>query len=286
MNYLLHVITIAAFYTMLAQSLTFFSGNTRLLSLVHAGFYGLGAYAWAIASKGGVPLIFVPFLIFAVIAVASLLTSLVAFRTKNDYFVIITLSLQMLIFNILNNLSSITNGPLGISSIPNYGGLSSQPGMAVVAVFSAGIVYFGLWRLSRSAWGKNLRAIRDDDVMMMSLGKPVARIKTITFVISAMIAGCVGALFAQYVTFIDPTSFTISESIIILAIVIVGGLGNIHGAFVAALVLTSLPEIIRFIGIPGVAEGNARQIIYGAALVMIMLLRGRRSRFSGKPTAN
>jgi branched-chain amino acid transport system permease protein len=181
----------------------------------------------------------------------------------------------MLIFDILNNLSSITNGPLGLRNIPRFSFLSSLAGAAIFAVLSACTVYLVLLQLSRSAWGTNLRAIRDDDVMMMTLGKRVARIKTVTFSISALIAGYVGILFAQYVTFIDPTSFTLSESIIVLSMVIVGGLGSIHGTFWAAVVLVGLPEAIRFVGLPGIAEGNARQIIYGVALVVIILVRDR-----------
>ena len=137
MDYLLSVVIVAAFYAMLAQSLNFFSGNTGLLSLVHAGFYGLGAYGWAIATANGVPVVYAPLIALSFVAAASALVSLVAFRTKDDYFVIITLSVQMLIFDILNNFSSFTNGPLGVSNIKQAVFLSSLPAMAAFAVASA-----------------------------------------------------------------------------------------------------------------------------------------------------
>ncbi|MBV8977330.1 MAG: branched-chain amino acid ABC transporter permease [Alphaproteobacteria bacterium] len=273
MDYFLHIAIVASLYAMLAMSLNFFSGNTGLLSLTHAGFYGLGAYGWALAAANGLSFALAPIIALAAVSLSALVVSLVAFRTRDDYFVIITLSVQMLIFDILNNFSVITNGPLGIRAIPQVPLISSAGGMAIFAVSSALVIYVALWRLNRSSWGANLRGIRDDELMMIALGKPVPRIKTITFLIGAAIAGYVGMLFAQYVTFIDPTSFTISESIVVLAMIVVGGLGSVHGALLAAVALVMLPEALRFFGIPGVAEGNARQMLYGAALVVIMLLR-------------
>ena len=274
MDYVMHIMIISAIYAMLSQSLNFFSGNTGLLSLVHAGFYGIGAYSWAILSKHGIPLHLAVVVTLTIVASASLLVSFAIFRTRDDYFVIITLSIQIFIFDLFNNFSSVTNGPLGIRDIPQFPLMSSLPGAAAVAVFSAFIVYLVLWRLSCSAWGQNLRAIRDDEIMMASLGKPVVRIKIITFTIGAVVAGYAGIIFAQYVKFIDPTSFTVSESIVVLCMVVVGGLGNVHGAFWGAVLLIVLPEAIRFAGLPGIADGNARQIIYGTALVMIILLQG------------
>lgn len=274
MDYVFYVITIIAFYAMLAQSLNFFSGTTGLVSLTHAGLFGLGAYGWAVFAKAGVPFALAAFGALGVVILSALLISVVAFRTRGDYFVIITLSIQAIIVLLLVNFSSVTNGPLGISGIPKLDFVTSRFWAMIGAVFSAFLVYLILWRIDRSSWGKNLRAIRDDETMLTSLGKNVNRIKTVTFLLSALIAAIVGVEYAQYLTFIAPTSFDLSESIIILAIVVAGGFGSIHGSLLAAILLIGAPEALRFVGIAEVSAGNVRQILYGIVLILVVFARG------------
>ncbi|MBT8419469.1 MAG: branched-chain amino acid ABC transporter permease, partial [Gammaproteobacteria bacterium] len=201
----------------------------------------------------------------------ALLVSFIALRTYEDYFVIVTLGIQIIAFSIMNNWIELTNGPLGITNIPDVGWLPNQFFFMSFAVLVAGSLYFLLWRLSHSAWVLNLRGIRDDEVLMQSMGKPVRKIKIVTFTLSAMTASAAGVLYAHYTSYIDPTSFTIHESIYILAIIIIGGLGNLHGAFFAAVFMVLLPEILRFIGLPDAMGANIRQMIYGALLVCVIL---------------
>jgi len=128
-------------------------------------------------------------------------------------------------------------------------------------------------QLARSPFGRVLRAIRDDEVFTKSLGKAIYRYKISTFAVSGSMAALAGGLYAYYMTFIDPTSFTIMESILILSMVIIGGAGSRWGPLVGATVLVILPEGLRFLGLPDSVAGNLRQVIYGVLLIVIVIFR-------------
>jgi branched-chain amino acid transport system permease protein len=118
-----------------------------------------------------------------------------------------------------------------------------------------------------------MKMLREDEMMAQSFGKSVSATKTTVFVICCGIAGLAGALYAFYSSYIDPTSFTVMESVFIISIVIIGGAGSLWGPVVGAVVLVTLPELLRFVGMPSSVAANMRQIIYGAALVACMMWR-------------
>ncbi len=122
----------------------------------------------------------------------------------------------------------------------------------------------------RSALGRVLVAISEDEIFCQSLGKNVGLVKLQSFVLGAMLAAVPGALYAHYVSFIDPTSFTIHESIFILSIIIVGGMGNLWGSLAAAAFMILVPEALRFVGLPGGIAANVRQMLYGALLMLVI----------------
>lgn len=128
-------------------------------------------------------------------------------------------------------------------------------------------------QLVNSPFGRVLKAIREDEVFAQSLGKNVTRYKLSAFLIGGALAGVAGVLYAHYVSFIDPTSFTVGESIFMLTIVIVGGTGSITGSVVGAALLVIIPEALRFLGVPSTIAANLRQILYGALLVVCMMFR-------------
>ena len=277
MDYIYHLITFITFYTILASSLNLFSGYTGLLSLAHAGFYGIGAYTSALLSThyGISPFIniFIAMLFSGVVAFA---ISFIALRTYEDYFVVVTLGIQIIIFSLMNNLTEVTNGPLGVVGIESFPFLSSNLGFMLFSIFIALVVYALLHNFSKSHYALNLKGIKEDEVYMQSLGKDVKRLKIEVFVISASIASVAGVLYAHYISYIDPTSFTVDESIFILSIVIIGGLGNLRGAFLASAFMVLLPELLRFVGLPDSVGANMRQIIYGLILVGVIFWQERK----------
>lgn len=276
MDYILHLLILICFYTLLSQSLNLSAGFTGLISLAHAGFYGIGAYTTAILTTqfGFSFWLSIPLAMFISGAIA-FVVSLIALRTVEDYFIICTLGIQVILFSIMNNWMGLTRGPLGIPGIPSIHflgiDLDSKISFLSLSLFFVGIVWFVLRNISKSGFGMTLKAISEDEIYTQSIGKNVYLSKIVSFTLSAMFAAIPGTLYAHYISYIDPTSFTVNESIFVLSIVIIGGLGNLAGSFLAAAFLVLLPEALRFIGMPDSIAANMRQIIYGLILVIVMM---------------
>ncbi len=278
MEYLLHILILFGIYVILAESLNLIVGYTGLLSIAHAAFYGVGAYVAALmALKLGSP--FVINIICAVI-ISSLLGGLVgipSLRIKDHYFVIATFAFQVIAFSILNNWVSFTGGPMGLPGIPQpaiFGWVISShiEFLLLVGIFAA-LVFWLCHRIISSPFGRVLMAIREDEVFALAAGKNVAVYKVAVFAIGSGMAAIAGALYAHYISFIDPTSFTVMESIFMISIIIIGGAGSLWGPVIGAIVLVTLPELLRFIGLPGSMAANIRQILYGGLLVAFMMWR-------------
>lgn len=261
---------------MLAQSLNLAAGQTGLVSLAHAGFYGIGAYTTALLTVH-MGLSFWLNLLIAILinGLIALLISLIALRTVEDYFIISTLGIQMIIFSLMNNWIDLTRGASGISGVSpiQVFGLivDDKKSFLLLSVFFMVSVWCLLRNLSVAGFGKTLMAVSEDEIYAQSIGKNVYLSKTVAFTLSAMIATVPGTLYAHYSSYINPTSFSLNESIFILSIVIIGGMGSLTGSFLAATFMVLLPELLSFIGMPSSIAANMRQIIYGFTLVVIMM---------------
>ena len=135
------------------------------------------------------------------------------------------------------------------------------------------LVTVALYMLMRSPFGRTLNAIRADEQAVQSLGRNTAAFKSWAFFISAAVAGLAGVIYAAYVSYIDPTSFTLDESIFIISALFIGGIGNIKGPILGALFVVLLPELLRFVGLPDSVAAPLRQVIYGLALILVMYFR-------------
>jgi len=275
MEYILHIAILTLFYVMLSQSLTLTAGYSGLISLAHAGFYGIGAYTSAILSVNyGLPFHLTLPIAMLISGLSAVFISTIALRTVDDYFIIITLGIQVVAFSIMNNWMDLTNGPLGIPGIPAISifgfEFSSKISYLLLTLTLTAIVYLVLRNITKSPFGRILIALSEDEIFTKSLGKKVYQAKIASFTIGGMFAAIPGVLYAHYISYIDPSSFTIDDSIFILSIVIIGGMRNLWGSAIAAAVLVILPEALRFIGMPSNIAANMRQIIYGLALVIMM----------------
>lgn len=278
MEYLLHIFILMGIYIILSLSLNLLAGYTGLISISHAAFYGIGAYTTALLALK----LNSPFLVNLICAIVisglfGLLVGLPSLRIRDDYFVIATFAFQIITFSILNNWVSFTGGPMGLPGIPQPAILglkiTTTLGFLILAAIFAIVTVLTSYRIVKSPIGRILKAIREDEVFAQSLGKNISSYKVQVFMISAGMSGVAGALYAYYISFIDPTSFTVMESIFILSIVIIGGAGSIWGSIVGAIFMVALPEALRFIGLPNSIAANLRQIIYGGLLVACMLWR-------------
>lgn len=281
MEYVIHLIILINIYVILTTATNLLVGLTNLLSLAQAAFYGIGAYLTVLALMYfKLPLI--PALIFAMLGtgVLSLIIAYPSIRLKEDYFILATLGFQLIVYTILYNWISVTKGPFGIPGIPSpvllgdfaINGLYSY---LILSSILVAMVIFVFYRLINSPFGRNLRGIRDDELSMKALGKNVIKLKIFVFVISSAFIAISGFLFSTYVSYIDPTSFTMDESIFILSALVLGGLGNIKGPILGAIFVILLPEALRFVGLPDSIAANLRQIIYGLALILLMMFRSK-----------
>ncbi len=278
MNYIIHLLIMIGIYLILSYSLNLIIGYGGLLSLCHAAFYGMGAYVYVLFSmKFGLP--FIPSLIASLFftGLFAFLLSFPALKFRKDYFVVATLGVQMIFFSILYNWVDVTRGPYGIPGIPVpeiFGYKVNELWKYLILVSIINIVFIGiLFLIYNSPFGLTLKALREDEVAAKSLGKyPFSYFKK-AFTISGGIAAISGAIYACYVTYIDPTSFTIDESIFQVALLLFGGSGNKKGPFVGTVFMILLPEGLRFLGMPDTIAANMRQIIYGLTLIILMLFR-------------
>ncbi|MGB7062364.1 MAG: branched-chain amino acid ABC transporter permease [Candidatus Zixiibacteriota bacterium] len=280
MEYVLHILILIGIYVILSVSLNLIAGYTGLLSIAHAAFYGVGAYVAALMALN----LHSPFLINIICAVilSGLLGALVgipSLRIRDDYFMIATFAFQVIVFSVLNNWVSFTGGPMGLPGIPQptiFGlKISSHVGFLVLVAIFCALTLWVTRRIVQSPFGRVLKAIREDEVFAQAAGKNVAAYKIIVFVIGAGMAAVAGSMYAYYISFIDPTSFTVMESIFIISLVIIGGAGSLWGPVLGAFVLVLLPELLRFVGMPSSLAANVRQILYGGLLVAFMMWRPR-----------
>lgn len=278
MEYLIHLAVLFSIFAILAVSLQLLVGYTGLLSVAHAAFYGIGAYVVALMLAHTGMGFFVALLLgMLASACAALLIGLVLSKFRDDYYALGSLGFTVIVFSIFLNWQEVTRGPLGIPGIdrPELFGFtfSENAAFLVLALVLFGLVYALGQFITQSSFGRVLQAIREDEEALSVFGYRTSWFKLAIFVMSAGMAAVAGGLFASYITFIDPSSFNVLESIFMLSLVILGGLGSLRGAVLGALVLVLLPEAFRFVGFSPDVAAQMRQVIYGLLLVLLMLYR-------------
>ena len=279
MEYLIHLAILSAIYAILGVSLNLVVGYTGLLSVTHAAFYGIGAYATALllTQSGGMG--FPPSIALGIILtlIISFLIGLVLSKFKGDYYALGSLGFNTIAFAVFLNWHNLTRGPLGIPGIsrPELFGIdfSNNLNFLMLVLVFLGLVYFASRFIVASSFGRVLKAIREDEEAIQVFGYNTLYFKLTVFVIGAGMAAIAGSFFASYITFIDPSSFTLTESVFILATIILGGLANLRGSILGALFLILLPEILRFVGFPADIAAQMRQVVYGVILILLMLYR-------------
>lgn len=270
-NYYVDILSLAVLYALLAIGLNITVGYAGLLDLGYAAFYGVGAYTYAILSTSfGISFwLGLPFGA-ALAAFFGLILGLITLRLRGDYLAIITLGFVQIVYLCLNNWDAVTQGPNGIMQIgrPTIGSFVFRTPLHFYYLILVFVVFTALavHRLMQSQIGRAWIAIREDEVAADAMGIDTTRIKTLAFVAGAGIAGVAGVLFAARYSFISPESFTFLESVRILSMVVLGGMGSLPGAILGAVLLTILPEMLR-------GFANYRMLIFGIALVVMMVFR-------------
>lgn len=278
MEYIFHLAILFSLFAIFAIALDLVAGYTGLISVCHAAFYGIGAYTTALLVQGiGLNFFFALLVGMLLTGVVALILGLVFSKFKGDYYVLGTLGFTYIAYTIFINWQSVTNGPLGVPGIPRpeiFGfSFSNSLSFLILSLLTlAGIYAFARFVVS-SSFGRALRAIREDEEAIAVFGYRTSAFKLLIFIISAMIAALGGGLLASYLTYIDPGTFGITESIFVLSIVILGGLGSLRGPVLGAFILVLLPEALRFVGFSPDIAAQMRVLIYGLLLVIMMRYR-------------
>ena len=273
-HYQINVMTTALIYVMLGLGLNIEVGLAGLLDLGYVAFYAVGAYSYALLNYhfglGFWTLLPVGAILAAFFGIA---IGFPVLRLRGDYLAIVTLAFAEILRLVLENWNAFSFGPSGISNIPRPGflGMALTPEQSAVYMYFilialCGLTIFVIYRLQHSRVGRAWVALREDELACQAMGIDKTKAKLAAFALGAMWAGAAGVLFAAKTTFINPASFTFMESAMILAIVVLGGMGSIVGIIIAALAIILLPEYLRVFS-------DYRMILFGGALILMMIFR-------------
>jgi branched-chain amino acid transport system permease protein len=302
-NAWVRIIDFTLLYIMLALGLNIVVGYAGLLDLGYVAFYAVGAYVYALLASPHFGL-HLPF--WALLPLGALVAALFGvllgaptLRLRGDYLAIVTLGFGEIIRIFLNNLNApvnITNGPQGVNLIDPFSvaghplsqtmqvaGLEMTGAAAYYYLFlllTLGIIFVSM-RLQDSRIGRAWVAIREDEVAAEAMGINTRNVKLLAFAMGASFGGVSGGLFAGFQGFVSPESFTLMESIMILSMIVLGGMGNIPGVILGAVLLTVLPEVLRYVGVLQEAlfgrvivnPADLRMLLFGLALILVMQFR-------------
>ena len=311
------IMALALLYVMLALGLNIVVGYAGLLDLGYVAFYAVGAYLYALVASPHLtdnfeslkaafpnglhfPIWAVVPIAAAVAAVCGMVLGAPTLKLRGDYLAIVTLGFGEIIRVFMNNLEhpvNITNGPRGISQIDpmdffgfNMGQAHEILGVKVPSVALYYYLFLGLvvltviicHRIESSRIGRAWMAIREDEIAAKAMGLNTRNLKLLAFGMGATFGGVSGAMFAAFQGFISPESFTLAESVMIVAMVVLGGIGHIPGVILGAVMLAALPEVLRYVAgdIQAMTGGRLdaailRQLLIALAMIVVMLMRPR-----------
>jgi branched-chain amino acid transport system permease protein len=307
------ILNVTLLYVMLALGLNVVVGVAGLLDLGYVAFYAVGAYTWSLLASQHFNLHY-PFWVLLPLgaflaALAGLMLGAPVLKLRGDYLAIVTLGFGEIVRILMNNLDkvsppwsdevyNITNGPRGITGIDglNFFGFEVKKGIEIFGQQVTGLqlYYFvflvftilsviGVYRLQHSRLGRAWQALREDEIAAKAMGINVRNIKLAAFSFGALTGGLAGGLFAAMQGFVSPESFGLLESVMILAMVVLGGMGHIPGVILGAVLLAAMPEVIRYaadenvqqkiFGFVVIAPEVLRNLIFSLAMILIMLFK-------------
>lgn len=277
-EYWLAQLTFVLIYGVIGLGLMLLAGYTGQFSLGHAAFVGVGAYAQAVLTGAGWPFPLAMVCAALLAAAVGVVVGLPALRLKGIYLGIATLAFGFIVEEGFARWDSVTGGNsgkhLGAPAIGSWV-IDTTAGFYFICLVTAVLATLGILNLLRSSTGRAFVAIRDSEISAQSMGIHLARYKTLSFALSAALAGLGGALYAHKLQFLTPDQFSILQSIDLLLLIVIGGVGSVHGAFLGAIFLIAMPQLISMSKdyLPG-AIGQApglQAVVYGAVLIAFVM---------------
>jgi branched-chain amino acid transport system permease protein len=277
-EYWLAQLSFVLIYSIVGLGLMLLAGFTGQVSIGHAAFLGVGAYTQAVLTNMGVPFVLALTAATALSAAVGLVVGTPALRVKGIYLGIATLAAGFIVEEVFARWESVTGGNAGMHvKAPDLFGLKleSDGAFYFLCLAICVAVTLGVLNLLRSPTGRAFVAIRDSEISAQSMGINLAYYKGLAFAISAALAGIAGALYAHKLRFLSPDQFSLIQSVDLLLLVVVGGLGFVHGAFLGAIFLITMPQLISigkdFLP-PAIGQAAGLQaLVYGVVLVAFVL---------------
>jgi len=268
-DYVIQLLNIAILNAIVVLGLNFATGWTGQINFGQAAFYGLGAYATAIATKSGLPWIVTPLLSVAIVLAASVILGLPTLRLRTYYLAMTTIGFGEIVRLIIVYWEPVTGGTSGLRAIPGISVFGVGPRgqiqhyyLLMVVLALATLIAA---RIRRSALGRAMIATKDSEIAAEQSGVDTTRTKLLAFMIGAVYAGLAGCLYASSIRFVSPDSFSGVQAVLLMTMLIVGGMGSIAGCIVGALALTILPEVLRFLG-------QWYLVLYGLGVIVVIVL--------------
>jgi branched-chain amino acid transport system permease protein len=268
-GYIIQLLNIAILNAIVVLGLNFVTGWAGQINFGQAAFYGLGAYTTAIATKAGLPWIAAPFLSVIVVVVASLMLGLPTMRLRTYYLAMTTIGFGEIVRLMIVHWEPVTGGTSGLRAIPGVSvfgfGPQGQMQHYYLLIATLGLAILIASRIRHSVLGRAMIATRDSEIAAEQSGVDTTRTKLLAFMIGAVYAGLAGCLYASSIRFISPDSFSGTQAVLLMTMLIVGGMGSIAGCVVGAVALTILPEALRFLG-------QWYLVLYGLGVIAVIVM--------------
>jgi branched-chain amino acid transport system permease protein len=268
-GYVIQLLNIAILNAIVVLGLNYVTGWTGQINFGQAAFYGLGAYTTAIATKAGLPWIATPFLSTVMVVLASLILGLPTLRLRTHYLAMTTIGFGEIVRLIIVHWEPVTGGTSGLRAIPGISvfgfGPQGQIQHFYLLIAALAVAVMVAARIRHSTLGRAMIATKDSEIGAEQSGVDTVRTKLFAFMIGAVYAGLAGCLYASSIRFISPDSFSGTQAVLLMTMLIVGGMGSIVGCIVGAVTLTILPEVLRSLG-------QWYLVLYGLGVICVIVL--------------
>jgi branched-chain amino acid transport system permease protein len=278
MQFILNILIMSAIYAILCLSLNLIMGYGGMFHLGHGAFFAIGAYIAALISLH----LGWPFLveILAAALVTTLFGLIIAYpsiRLKGDYLSFTTFGFAVVIYAVVSNWVKVTGGPIGLPRIPdvNLFGLIIKTDLGYLALVLIFLLFtwFIIRRIVKAPFGRTIESMREDEVAAAASGRNVNALRITVFCVGAFFAGIAGTLYSHYIGIADPTGFTTTVSFTIMSMTLIGGAGSLTGPIAGACLIVIIPNLLRWVGLPGLYAEQFKNIVFSVALIIIMLTR-------------
>lgn len=276
--YVLSLLISIAIFAMLSVSLSLLIGHLGIFSMAHAALFGVGAYTFAFLTvQHGWSALTATAVAVAVTAFAGAVMAVPSLRVAGDYFIVASFALQIVASSVFSNWTSVTGGTGGVPGImrPIVGPFdlfADQPFLMYSVLVMLLVMGLAVW-LVRSPYGRMMHAIRDDEVVAATMGKPVRSTKMLVTVLAGAFAGLGGVVYGQYLMYISPGSFEVATSVSIITMVVVGGMTSVVGAAIGAAIIVLIPQLLQQVNLAQSVAGPLEQVLFGLLLVVLMFTR-------------